>query len=434
MKAIIFLFLLSASACAATQQNSQSHTVSREDSVPGHVSAQWEWFISTLNSNHSQLSEAEIIAHFHPSFLGQVPSVQLLATVQSFRQQLAPVTVNSLRYDAASNLLEGIMASKVGTFSVNLAVDSASGLITGLLVKPQQLPVAPALTFDEAKSKLQSMGGLSGLSFFEIKGEKCSVLYDHNASTRFALGSAFKLFVLSALEKSVAKGNLSWNQSLAVRDEWKSLPSGTVQNDAAGTQYSLEHFAQKMISISDNTATDHLIHSLTRAEVEGAVPLSARPFNSPFLTTRELFTLKSNANLRKEFLEISSPKVKTDFLDEKVSPLAFDMKFFGTWVKPIAIDKVEWFASGEELCETFRDYKDLKSLNILSANPGIPELTAKFDYVGFKGGSEPGVMSLNFLLKKSERTYVLTLTANHLEQDINQAAVIDIVRGLKFDL
>ena len=52
-----------------------------------------------------------------------------------------------------------------------------------------------------------------------------------------------------------------------------------------------------MISISDNTAADHLIHFLGRRAVERQqrrFGMKRPRVNEPFLTTRELFQLKLN--------------------------------------------------------------------------------------------------------------------------------------------
>ena len=66
--------------------------------------------------------------------------------------------------------------------------------------------------------------------------------------------------VLAEVAREIASGRRSWNDTLAIRDEWKSLPSGTMQNLPEGTEVTLREAAEAMISISDNTATDHLVH------------------------------------------------------------------------------------------------------------------------------------------------------------------------------
>ncbi|QDZ06465.1 hypothetical protein FPZ24_02395 [Sphingomonas panacisoli] len=43
------------------------------------------------------------------------------------------------------------------------------------------------------------------------------------------------------------------------------------------------------------------------------------------------------------------------------------------------------------------------ALSLLTVNPGTDAVTrARFDYVGFKGGSEPGVLTLNYLVRRKD--------------------------------
>ncbi len=46
---------------------------------------------------------------------------------------------------------------------------------------------------------------------------------------------------------------------MEVTDESKSLPSGVTQDNLAGMVLMVEELAERVISISDNTATDLLI-------------------------------------------------------------------------------------------------------------------------------------------------------------------------------
>jgi beta-lactamase class A len=67
-----------------------------------------------------------------------------------------------------------------------------------------------------------------------------------------------------------------------------------LQDEPDGTQISVLEAAVKMISISDNTATDILIDLVGRSAVEAALTETgmAKPsLNRPFLTTRETFVL-----------------------------------------------------------------------------------------------------------------------------------------------
>jgi beta-lactamase class A len=88
------------------------------------------------------------------------------------------------------------------------------------------------------------------------------------SSTARPLASMFKLFVLGALAHQVAVGRVSWNQELTVTDALKSGGSGSLQDVPAGTRVSVQQTALKMISVSDNTAADMLIHLVGRSAVQ----------------------------------------------------------------------------------------------------------------------------------------------------------------------
>lgn len=90
---------------------------------------------------------------------------------------------------------------------------------------------------------------------------------------------------------------------------------------------------------------------------------------------------------------------------------------------PKALD-IEWFASPADLGRLLaylRRTADPEAFAIVAINPAASGvIKAQWSYVGFKGGSEPGVINLIWLLTdKQGRDWALTLGWN------NEAAVID---------
>ncbi len=90
---------------------------------------------------------------------------------------------------------------------------------------------------------------------------------------------------------------------------------------------------------------------------------------------------------------------------------------------PKALD-IEWFASPADLAKLFaymRRTADPAAFDIMAINPSAtPLIKANWDYIGYKGGSEPGVMNLTWLLRDTAgRDHVLTLGWN------NPAAALD---------
>jgi beta-lactamase class A len=101
--------------------------------------------------------------------------------------------------------------------------------------------------------------------------------------------------VLGALADAVQTGQMTWQEARPISSTWKSLPSGVMHTCPDGQNVSLLEYATKMISISDNTATDHLIGILGREAIEAVLPQMGNDFvsdNRPFLTTGEMFKLK----------------------------------------------------------------------------------------------------------------------------------------------
>jgi beta-lactamase class A len=64
------------------------------------------------------------------------------------------------------------------------------------------------------------------------------------------LGSTFKLYVLDALATQIASGKHGWDESVAIDDAHKSLPSGKMRDEPSGKTFPVRHFAEQMLSVS----------------------------------------------------------------------------------------------------------------------------------------------------------------------------------------
>jgi hypothetical protein len=61
----------------------------------------------------------------------------------------------------------------------------------------------------------------------------------------------------------------------------------------------------------------------------------------------------------------------------------------------------------------------------LAINPGVPLDAATWPYVGYKGGSEPGVLTLNWLLQRADgRWFVVSLGWNDPAKAIDEATAV----------
>jgi len=237
----------------------------------------------------------------------------------------------------------------------------------------------------------------------------------------------------------------AWTDTLSVRDALKSLPSGTLQLREEGTTISLAQACVQMISISDNTATDHLLHMLGRERVEAFMTsvVAVPERNVPLLSTREAFVLKlsSDDGLLERFLA-SSAGERRGMLEGELATMKPDLASAGDWDSPRLIEQVEWFASAHDCARTLARLRELelwaqrdpalvqagaaKPLSdALRANPGLSLDAKVWKSAAFKGGSEPGVLHSCWLLERADgKWFVFSLGWNNTKELIDQEAFL----------
>ncbi len=275
----------------------------------------------------------------------------------------------------------------------------------------------PVASFKDIKSIIKEIKKLPGSVNFQVVrlGDENKVIHALHPDRLLAIGSTFKLYLLGAI---VGQGR-PWDDVVELTDNHKSLPSGVLQNWPDGSPVTVHTLASEMISISDNTATDHLLHYLGRKALESQLAAmgNAYPERSwPMLTTLEMFKIKSEAGLLREYIK-SDVAGRRRALDGQVKEMSrVDLAPFADGT-PVAIKNVEWFASAADLCRAmdwFRRRNDEKALEILAINSGVPMMKNEFDYIGFKGGSEPGVLNFTWLLRtKNGEHYALSMGWNN---------------------
>jgi len=108
---------------------------------------------------------------------------------------------------------------------------------------------------------------------------------------------------------------------------------------------------------------------------------------------------------------------------------------------PTDIDTIEWFASPDDICRAFAGLQQLAAQPalaplgpILSANNGGTGLDpAQWPAVWYKGGSEPGVLTLGFLATNSkDQTFVVVAMLSDPAAALSPSAtpeLLAIVRG-----
>ncbi|MCF7876692.1 serine hydrolase [Candidatus Bipolaricaulota bacterium] len=342
---------------------------------------------------------------------------------ESFLNQVSIDNINSLvaQYKSKLGELESIKSGEgpytlifeKGTAPSRVSLDS-EGKIAGLWFGN---PTLKSDTLDKLVSELKSLDGSVSL-YISKNGEQ---LYSLNGDEKLAVGSSFKLYVLKALYDKM--GSDSWDKVIWLKKQNMSLPSGILQDWPVGTPVTVKTLSNLMISQSDNTATDVLIDLVGKEYLEN----QTNPKNRPFLTTVEAFNLKYgvDSGTRKDYIT-GNKKQKREIL-ESFQGLQVSASQVTASI-PTLIEGVEWFFSTEELASMIYD---LKEANEIYINPG---LTTKSDWyrVGYKGGSEGGVLQYTHLLQKSKNSpvYVISLTVNNPKKGLNTSKITEIASRL----
>lgn len=333
---------------------------------------------------------------FADSFLGHVPATQLDATLAQIRGQEGKF----VRVETRDGSYYSVFEKAENKTQIML---DAAGKISTLFLGP---PTAKTSSLDDALRKLRS--GPARVSYLILEGRTEVAALD--ASRPMAVGSAFKLAVLAALRGEVAARRRSWSDDVPLEPLAKSLPSGTYQDWPSGTPVTLATYAAQMISISDNTAADALIRILGRRSVEA---FGGR--NRPFLTTREMFQLKSrNAALRTEYRRATEQQRRR--LVERVDRLPRPT-LDGLDLNPADLN-IEWFFSTRELCALIARVQDLPLMTI---NPGFP--STNWRRVAYKGGSDAGVLNFtSYVTARNGRSYCIAASWNDSRHQVDETA------------
>ncbi len=419
------------STVVTTTTTEASAEVSLPDTPPG---SQLRWVLDHATT----AGDADYPDHFSAEFLTQVPVPQLRATIA----EAAVGTVLEI-VDSSPTELIVIADSANGKLVITTTVEAAEPhRIAGLLAQPAELPDAPT-TWEGVDAAVTAAAPNSEIFVAEVgtNGELTPVHVLGNDKP-VPLGSAFKVYVLGALVHAVEAGTIAWDDELTITAELKSLPSGELQDLPAGSTVTVREAAEKMIQISDNTATDLLINKLGRDAVEAmltpmGMSAASQARTLPFLTTRELFTLKWGVE----------PSVLDAYIAADVNEQRTLLAGIGNQLPaiadfdattPVAIDRVEWFASPTEIAaahEWLDRYRELPGFEplatILGTNPGVPLEPTVWVEWSFKGGSEPGVIFLGWLLHRADgRTFTVAVSAANPDAVVDELAVASAASGI----
>lgn len=289
----------------------------------------------------------------------------------------------------------------------------------------------------EAAKILAALPGDTAFAFTEIDEAGPKLLYGVRPDKRMAVGSTFKLFIFGALADEVNHGRRRADDCMLLQARLIGPPQSELADWPIGSPVTLHTLALKMISISDNTATDHLLYLLGRKRVERqmkAMGHSDPAVNRPLLSTREMTALRDKKR--------DLPGVKYRQLDEAAQRRFlvdltegvpdYDALDFDAGTYPVA----EWYASPMDMARSLTWIQRHTEpampahelLAILAVDPKLPHDPAVWPYVGFKGGSEDQLLAGNWLLRnRNGRWYTMHLYYNNPHGKADQQQMIEAI-------
>lgn len=345
---------------------------------------------------------------FSDLFLKAVPVDRWRATAAELRGEHGePLTLGSVQQTSATAGQVEVKYEKATVGFTLVVAPQDPNRVVGLRIIGARMAND---TMDKVLADLAALRGRTAFAAARLTDAGPQWLRSHNADTAMATGSSFKLYLLAEAARAVAAKERAWRDVLPLAHKSFSGRLMAYPDDAPMTLHSL---ATAMIAESDNSAADTLLLALGRARVDAMVGATghARPDATlPLMSTAEAFALKMPAQsaLRARYAAATTGERRA-LLTANTAQLGADTVDVGSVAeRPVAIDSIEWFAAP---MDTVRLLDWLRrngggALPILAVNPGIAPADAKrWRYLGYKGGSEPGVVAMNFLAQSRDGRY-----------------------------
>ena len=356
--------------------------------------------------------------------------------------------MDSLELDRVTTLFTDRRLSRRQAMLRSGAGLAAAGMVTAGLdraaaaqdLDPAATPVAPTPpAWEEIDRQRSALAPATTLLAAELVGGVPTTIHGLNADQVFPVGSSFKFYVLGTLAKQIQAGLVSWDQLIAIEQKYKSVPSGDLRFAPSGTEYTVRYVAERMMQKSDNTATDVLIALVGRENVEQMMETMGHHdpgLNIPVLTTREFAFMKLAVPTdRLDAYFAASVPDRRQILANEVDTMPEEILANVDQVKPIEVDRVEWFASRNDLAQAvawlwaesqksgMRPIAEVIALETQLAFNG-----EVWPYVGFKGGSELGVLSATWLLERADRRmFMYSLGFKNPDAGLDLPAIVPVM-------
>lgn len=370
-------------------------------------------------------------AYFSTLFLDAVPVDRWRAIAADLRAQHGePLALGAVRTDSATAGQVEIRYERATMGFTLVVAPQAPHLVVGLHIVGARTAND---SLDKVMADVAALPGATAFAIAQLTDSGPQWLHVHRADVQMATGSSFKLYILAALARAAEARERRWNDVAPLGPKSFSGRLMTWPDRAPMTLHSL---ATAMIAESDNSASDTLLAALGRNRVDAMMATTGHADAAkalPILSTAEAFALKmpANTDLRHRY-EAESLADRRTLLRDAASRLTADKVDVGSVAEaPTAIDSIEWFASSKDMVGLL-DWLRLHggdALPILAVNPGIPPADAKrWRYLGYKGGSEPGVMAMNMLAQaRNGRWYGVSASWNNPAARLDEPKLVALM-------
>lgn len=279
----------------------------------------------------------------------------------------------------------------------------------------------PAInSWEDVDDALSRSGARYSWQVSKVNDGKCAKVAGTNTSESLPLASIFKTYVLFAVEEAVAAGKLRWDDTLTITSEAKKLGSSGFDALPAGSRITVRQAAGKMISTSDNMATDLLIGRLGTRAVEQALAQAGHhdPASmTPFPTMRQIFSVGwGNPDIRDRW-KSATPQDRAVLLREANSrPYEPDPQRTHA---PGSAYGAEWYGTAEDICRVHaalqRDAVGPAApvREIMSEVAGIDLDRAQWPYIAAKAGNLPGDLTFSwYAIDRTGQPWVVSFQLN----------------------
>lgn len=375
--------------------------------------------------------------YFDPHFQTAVPEPQFKTFIAGLIAQYGnPVAIDrTTRTHGRSGTV--LLRFEKGVATVLLDVGAtADERVTGLRVTGVTVPDD---SFDKIAAEITALPGRTGFLVAELDAAAIRPVASAHADEQFAVGSTIKLYILDELAAQVAAGKRRWSDVVPLSHF--SFSSAATANWPANTPVTLQTLANWMISVSDNGATDTLIHLIGREAIEARMRAAGHEDpsrNIPLLTTVEAFALKGDnfADLRPLFVRGDDAAQRKLIEGNRKRLTLANVDGVSFTEGPRFIDSLGWFASPNDIARLMVDLRARRSKPLLAAmaiNNGVgPVAAADWIYLGYKGGSENGVLSMSLLgqRKSDGKWFVATASWNNPDANVEAEQMAGLVTRL----